>query len=225
MNLDDLKDQLLEQWERLRNRILDDPTFNSIRERFETLPSTSQKAIIASFLLLFILIVIYIPFGYFQSAKVYQEKYTSYRSTIRELLRVGKADNSRALYTQKGNLELLKSRLSSSLNNFNLMGDQIVGVELSSETKSSLARPPVQEEVFILKLKKLNLDQILQIGSDLVKNFNDLKMTGLNIAADKEKAGYFNTEYRLSKFYLPDSEANDGEDNSNKKPKRKFQRK
>lgn len=225
MNFDDLKDQLLEHWERFRNRILDDPSFNSLRERFETLPSTSQKAIIAVSFLLFFLITIYIPYSYFQTAREYQEKYTTYRSTIRELLKVGKADSSRALYTQKGNLELLKSRLSSSLNNFNLMNDQILGVELSSETANSLAHAPVQEEVFLLKLKKLNLDQVLQIGSDLIRNFNDLKMTGLNVAADKDSAGYFNTEFRLSKFYLPDSESNEEEKKSDKKPRRKFQRK
>lgn len=220
----------MDLWERLKSRVLEDPYFNSLKEHYETLPSTAQKSILIGTTLLFFLFLIYIPFGYFQAANEYEEKYNTYRSALRDLLKTGKPDQVNALSTQRGDLEGLKSRIANKLNNFNLMNGQIQPVEVLQESTGSLARPPIQEEVFLIKLNKLNLDQILQIGSDINRSFSDLKMTGISLTADKEKADYFNTEYRLSKFYLPGTEDAEStiereEKPADKRPQRRFQRK
>ena len=222
MNFDDLKDQLQDSWERFKNRIQEDPSFNSIKERYETLPSSAQKAIVWSLSALLLLILFYIPYGYFETARENEEKYNSYKSTIRELLKVGKADKSNAQSTKRGDLEGVKMRITGSLQNFNLTEEQITPVELGPKLENSLAKDPVQEETFAIRLKKLNLDQVLQIGSDLHRKFSDLKMTGLTVNADKEKAGYFDIEFRLSKYYLAESETKEDEKSKAKNKKKGF---
>ena len=224
MNFDDLKDQLQDNWERLKNRIQEDPSFNSLKERYETLPSSAQKGIVVALSLLILLILIYIPYGYFSSAKENEEKYTTYKTTVRELLKVGKTDSRSALFTLRGNTESTKSRISQALQNYSLTGEQIQPVELESKLENSLAKGPVEEDNFVVRLKKLNLDQILQVGSDLHRKFGDLKMTGLTVTADKEKAGYFDIEFRLSKFYLPDAEPNKEKEKPRRKGKLKSNR-
>ncbi|MCB0355577.1 MAG: hypothetical protein KDD40_01130 [Bdellovibrionales bacterium] len=208
MNLDDLKDQLLDNWERLKNRIAEDPSFNSLKERYETLPAIGQKGLLVGVSLLLLLILIYIPYGYFETAREYENKYNTYKNTIRELLKIGKSDVSNIEATQRGDLEGLKERITTSINSFNLTSEQIQPITLIPKAENSLARPPIEEETFAVRLNKLNLDQLLQIGADLHRQFNNLKMTGMIVTADKEKAGYFNIEFRLSKFYLPEATDN-----------------
>ena len=94
-------------------------------------------------------------------------------------------------------------------------------INLGPKLQNSLSKPPVEEETFTIQLKKLNLDQIVQVGSDLIRNFDDLKMTGITVNSVNDKAGYFDVEFKLSKFYLPDALVKEEEPGDKTKDRRK----
>jgi hypothetical protein len=225
MTVDDLKDKWIEIKDKFSNFIEEDPSINSIREKFESLSSQGQKLVIISILCIFGLILIYIPYSYFSVASEQEEQFEFYRATTRELLKVGKGPVGSSR-TQRGNLEMVQEQLNESLTKFTLMPDQLLGVDLQLPEGESLAKPPIKEEVLVVKLAKLNLDQIVQIGADIQTQFPDLKMTGLSIKADAVGPGYFNTIFKLSKYYLPSSETSEGENRPKRpirpiRPKRK----
>ncbi len=223
MNFDDLKDQLVDAKENLIIFIQEDPSVNSIKEKYQTLSSPAQKGLVAGLTVFALLVLFYIPYSYFSAASDLEEEYNSYKVTIRELLKVGVGSSTGSLSTRRGDLDSLKSKISSTVNNFNLTPGQVTPVILSSDIKGSLAHPPVNEEVFTVLLKNLNLNQIIQIGTDLQRKFNNLKMTGLSVTASSGKTGYFNTQFMLSKYYLPSSE--NTEEKTKKNPKRRKRKK
>ncbi len=217
MNFEDLRDRLIELKEKILNFLEEDPSVNSAKEKFETFPPLVQKTLVGCTLLVTVLSLIYIPYSFFSTAAEYEEEFNNYRSTTRELLKVGRGSGSSVL-TQRGNLESLQQSLTSALAKFNLMDEQLQEVLLTTPTGGSLTKPPVQEEALLVRLNKLNLDQIVQISVDLQKQFRDLKMTGMSIIADASGPGYFNLQLQLSKYYLPEVEDKDDK----KTPKRNF---
>ena len=108
MNFDDLKDQLLDLWNNLRAEIEDNPTYNSLREKYETLPPHMQKGIVGGGVVLLLFILMSIPYSYFESAKNYEQEYQEVRSVIRDLLKVGKPNLAQAGLEGQMTLDIIK---------------------------------------------------------------------------------------------------------------------
>ena len=87
-----------------------------------------------------------------------------------------------------------------------MLPEQIQDVATEAASQGSLARPPIKEETLVVRLKNLNLTQVVDIGFNLQQLFSAVKMTGLEILASQEKPDYFNVTYTLSKFSLTDLE-------------------
>ena len=88
MNLDDLKEQFLEQLNAYKERIQDTPVYNQIKERYDDLPPRNQKLVLISGILLVSYIVLSIPFGSLGEASNKIEKYESTKSTLASLRKV-----------------------------------------------------------------------------------------------------------------------------------------
>ncbi len=217
MNFEDLKDKLREMWARLKSEVDENPQINTLKEKFETLPSKVQRSILAGVAAFALLMLISFPMSYFSQATQYENEFLSTRALLRELLKVGKPMNPNINMENRLEFSQIKERIDGLIPTFNLMAEQVGGVVESNSKGPSLAKPPIVEDKAQLTMKNLNLDQLVQISYEMQKLFPNVKMTGIDVSESAEHPNYFNVIYTLSKFTVPESELDEKKGSKNSK--------
>ena len=222
MNYDDLKEQLIEKIEEFK----DSELWQTTAEKFQGLAPNAQKAIIGAgifFVTLFFFGCLG-PVGYMSESSdaiaVFEEK----RDQIRKLLAAKQRENQTSSIPQQMSPEQFRNSVQSVLTSSALLPEQNGGVATHDVSKSSL-KPKnsrnIKEEGLKIELKKLNLDQIVDIGFKL-ENINEaVKMAGMDIVASVDDDHYFDVTYRLIRFSLDTAPKEPEENNKRNRARRK----
>lgn len=203
MNFEDIKDQIRDRATALWGEIQENPTFNSLRERYETLSPNAQKGIIAGIIGVVLLILLSVPYSYFSSSSTYMTDYEEDKEIIRELLRVSRLNQGAMPIPQGLTAEALKGRVNDFLSQQKLLPEQTVGVSNLEDGSESMAKPPIRQAGVAVSLKQLNLNQILDLGLGLQNVSNSVKMAGVEVTSNPLQSGYFDVVYKLVSFSLP----------------------
>lgn len=219
MNLDDIKDQLRERATTVWVQIQETSLYNNLKEKYETLPTTAQKAIAYAAGVLTALIVLSIPYSYISSSGAAIEEFDENRSLLRELLRVGRAAKEPPPLPPGMTVPDLQSRVQGLLQEFTLLPEQLGGFQpLPGRPAGSLAPSIVEQAGIGVLLKKLNLTQVVDIGYRLQTISPGVKLMGLEMNANSDDNHYYDVTYRVVSFSLPslqdepDTGANDKTD-------------
>lgn len=203
MNLDDLKDQLNEKLTAAWGELQENSTFNTLRERYQTLSSNAQKGVQVGAALLVLLILIYIPFSYFSSSSTYVEDFEANRSMIRSLLEASRNSRLPPPLPAGQDPERLANRVKMVLGGFRLLPEQIGEVEtLANNPAGGLVPPSIQQAGVAVQLKTLNLTQVMEIGQRLQSLDSGTKLVGMEIQASKAKKDYLDVVFRIVNFSL-----------------------
>lgn len=213
--LQDLKDRSKEIINQVVNEVQENSTFQSLREKYEVLPTQTQKIIVAASILIAIFFLLSIPLSYRSSSSDLTAEYEKNRLLIRNLLKASKINQEIGRGNSNISDVVLKERIKNSLNNFDLLPSQIGELKSTPPGKFSLAKPPIREESLELSLSSLNLNQVMIVGHRLQSLFSTAKVTGLDISPTPQKAGYFDVKFIISQFLLPEVE-NSSDKNSAK---------
>lgn len=205
MNLFDVRDQILETFKNLWERIVQSTVFNNIRERYEVLPAATQRLILYIAGGATVLFLIYLPMSFFVSASGRVAEFEETRTLLRELLKTtGLEDLSRLAPSISA--EQIRTQVDALLAESQLTPEQISSMEPFEGDRNSSVVPRgvknINQQGLVVKLKKLNVNQIQDIGYRLqTMQPQEVKLMGLEVARTPgEKFPYFDVEFKLVNY-------------------------
>ena len=222
MNFDDLKEQLSEKIEELK----DSELWQTASEKFQGLSQPIQKlivwaSVVCGTLFLFTCMG---PVGYLNESSNEIAIFEDKREQIQRLLVAKQRENQTNNIPQQMSSSQFRNSIQSVLSAERLLPEQNSGVSTFDASKSALNpknSKNIQKEGFQIALKKLNLNQVVNIGFKL-ENINPaVKMAGLEIQANTEDDHYFDVIYKITKFSLNLAPPKKTPPAKNKKPRKK----
>lgn len=220
MNFDDLKEQLLSLLRRLGERIQDTPAYGQLKDRFDGLSPSMQKTTVLAGVVLAFLIVLSLPWSWYGESHTAMEGFDERRNVIRELLKVSREAAEVPDIPTAPPIESLKADVQNRAKQANLLDEQIKSIETVAAA-GGLVPSDKSAGGLVVTLWKLNLRQLVDVGGQLSRLNPSVKMTGVEIAANKEDAHYFDVIYRLTALAVPDLSADAPEPEPAKAPARR----
>lgn len=203
MNLDDIKDQLSEKLSSVWGEIQESSTFNTLRERYQTLPSQGQKGLQAAGILFLVLILIYIPYSYFSASSTHIQNFETDRETIQSLLEASRNSQKAPPLPSSGGVAQLTNRIQMVVGGLRLLPEQMGGVQpLSGNVAGGLASPAIKQDAVSVELKTLNITQVMDAGQRLQSLGDGTKLLSMDMTASKSNIGYFDVLFKIVSFSL-----------------------
>lgn len=214
MNLDQLKDRLFEQLKGTWGRIQESSAYEKMMERYHELPPTGQKVALIGSVLFSVLLILLIPFASFQTSSENVAQFEENVQALRDLFRVQRELASAPQVDDPPGPAQLQSMVQDVLTQAGLSADQIKGNSpLSPQRDPSNAFIPanVMEQGVEVTLMKLNLKQVVDLGSRLSQLGRNIHLTAMDMKASSTDVHYYDVIYRVMGFTIntpmPESKA------------------
>lgn len=217
MAFEDLRENLAEQLRYRLSSIKESSIFMTLKEKYEILPVNIQKGLKISVLCIGILSVSVIPYSYFNSAWQFEEDFEIQKESLEKMLKASSI-SSTAGSTRTLTPEDLIARINSKLEVMDLLPPQIEGVLISeNEPRSTFLPEKIKQNAIKVSLKKLNLQQIVEIGNALQSVNSNIKMTNLSILASTDETSYYDVNYIFKTFEFDEPKDDDKKSRRGKK--------
>ena len=201
--LDDLKERLKATAQNLGQKIQESQAYIQLQDRYQTLTPSSQKLARAAAVLLVILISVFYPLSLFFSSQGSIHSFEEKRSLIRELFKTYRESSSRLNIPAPPAADGFKSSVNGLLTQADLTPEQTNGiVDIRDEGK--LIPPGLVSYALEVRLSKLNIKQIVDIGAGLVGLSDSVKMKDMAITAHAADPRYFDVTYKLYSLNVPE---------------------
>lgn len=210
MNLDDLKEQFQALGQKISDQLQEVPVFVQLKERFDGLTPASQKMVVFGGIVAAWLFVLSIPWGWKSESGYYVENFETRRTLIRDLLKASREAAQVPNVPPAPPDETLRVDVESRLQSMNVGPEQIASIETSTGG-SNLIPADRSSGLLDVNLKKLNVQQVVQAGTQLSRISPSVKMTAIEMIANKEDARYYDVKYRLIALAVPDLSVTDDE--------------
>ncbi|MGE3974500.1 MAG: hypothetical protein AB7F59_08245 [Bdellovibrionales bacterium] len=205
MNLTQLKDQLFEQLKTYWTKIHESSLYQKGEERFYELSPLNQKIALFVAGIIFVLFILAIPFASFTTSQENIAAFEGNIQTVRDLLRVQRELASAPEVNDPPTPSLLQGLVQETLSQAGLASEQIQGnMELMPEhdPKTSLVPASVIEQGVEVTLVKLNLKQVVDIGTKLSQLNRNVHLTAMDMKANTSDSHYYDVIYRLVGFTI-----------------------
>ncbi len=210
MAFEDLKDQVKERFTETWSKIQETPLYNSLREKYETLPVGGQIGIIVGSALLVTFFLLSIPLSYYSSSSNLESQFNDDRSLLRGLLRASRIASDSGSIPHSPSVSELKNQIQNMMQQYTLLPEQlgpILDLEANALNFGTVAQASgIQQQGLGVSLKKLNLKQTVDIGFDLQRMNPGVKIAGMEINASSPDPHYFDVLYKLVVFSVPEAE-------------------
>ncbi len=205
MTIDDIKEELKENWIELWGRIQDSPAYNNLREQYENLSPNAQRILIVGAAAFIVFIFAMIPYSYFSSSFSSDAHYVSNRNLIRKLLRANQLASESESMPKTVDADTLKTKITDMLAHYPLLPEQNGGIVTipPDDLGPGVAVRRLRVSGVGVKLKKLNLKQIVEIGYELESQNPNVKLAGIDMTADRTNTHYFDVLFKLAVYNLP----------------------
>ena len=204
MAFEGLKEQLRDNWADLSSKIQENSTFNNLREKFESQSPTIQKAIIGGACALVALFLISFPWGYISDSQDHMTQFGENRGLIQGLLRASRTAKEPSPLPPPMSADALRSRVDAVLKDNRLVPDQIGEiVALPERPAKDLVPAVVVQTGIVVQIKKLNLDQILNLNHQFQTLGAGIKLVGVDIVQNNGQTHYYDMNARIVSFALP----------------------
>jgi len=201
MIIDDLREQLVERSTQFWGQIQESSTYTNFKEKYDSLSPTGQKSALLASLVFIILLIFSVPMTYYSSASSNIKDFESKKNLIRDLFRLQHATSELPPLAPGVSSGDLLALAKQKLENARLQPEQIKSVQNYDRPLAGISKSIIQNAIEV-RLQKLNLTQIKDIGIDL-QTLPNVKMLALEVEANSSASHYFNVIYRLSNFSLP----------------------
>ena len=173
--------------------------YQTLEEKYISLPPKTQKAVLAGCMVLAILVVLMPTYSFFSSSQSQQAAFLKDRQLMRELLQA--ASLPRSPVAAGSSFDQAQQLALQMAQNSDLLPEQITPP--SPQPASSVENlSSLKQQVFEWSLKQLTLTQLVNLGQNIDKQ-PTLKLMGLDIQASNEDAHYFDVRFQVVHFELP----------------------
>lgn len=202
MNLGALKDQLLDQFKELGDKIQESSAYIELKEKFDSLPTQIQKLVAIGALILFGLFLISFPYSYFGSSQTLEGEFNDDRELIRDLLRASSTLKERSPLPSTSSTAAIESRVQQVISDMRLTGEQTGSMQVIPDAKTRLATGAVNQQAVSILVKTLNLRQLTEIMHRLQSQGNGIQPISMEIKRSAGQTHYFDLIVKVFQFSL-----------------------
>ena len=201
--LEEFAEQLKSQAQSLWEKIQESQAYTQLSDRYQSLSPSGQKSVQVITGLVIAGIIFFVPLSQVQDSHNFLADFEAKRTLIRDLFKTYRDASGGPQYSPAPAASELMGTIQNALQSAKLVPEQIVGVA-PSKAEGRLIPDSLLQEVVEVKLSKLNLRQVVDIGAQLTNISNVVKVKDMMMKANAELAGYFDVTYRLYSLKVPD---------------------
>lgn len=202
--LDELKDQLKTSLQTTWERIQESEAYNQLNDKYQNLSPSGQKVAQAVTAVVVAGILFYSPISQIQVSSELLTQFEEKRNLIRDLFKTYRESSGGLQMAPAPQAGELISTVQNSLSSSRLIPEQIISVN-TTQAEGRLIPANLQQAVVEVKLAKLNLRQIVDIGAQLANISQAVKVKDMFMQANAELAGYFDVTYKLYALKVPEA--------------------
>lgn len=197
MAFEELQERLKSEAAQFMDKLSEQPTVQSLRDRYDTLTPTMQKVVVGAGLGIFTLLLASIPYGYYTTSQDTMITFQEKRDLIRDLLRTQKEAQEIQGSASPPQVSEVQGRIDSILNNSQILPEQKKGI--TADAASALINPSLVAGVVRVQLEQLNLRQITDLSAGLA-SIQGAKLKDILMDANRKDPRYFDVVYRVVVF-------------------------
>lgn len=188
--LQNLKENLSNQFKDLVSKIQESPAFQQLKEKYDDLPSSQQKLVVVLTAGLVVFFVFSIPYDNWSRSSESLTQFESERDLINRLHLIMKESSEGVVYTPAPPVGQIKADLELRLQQFQLVPEQIGTLQVDMSSSASVIPLARQEGAIKVPLKKLNLRQLVDIVSELQKLHMGVKLVNFKVDSNLSDPRY-----------------------------------
>lgn len=200
--LENLKEQFKSLGSKIGQQIQESPAYAQAQDRYENMSPTVQKFSIALSVLVLIFVVLLFPLSNLSDSQTALSLFDEKRNLIRDLFRTHRETSATPSIAVPPTSEGLRAAVESIIARAELLPDQQIGV-IEGSFEGRLIPQTLVSNVLQIKLAKLNLKQIVDIGSSIAAISESVKMKDLLIIANRQDTRYYDVTYKLYSLNVP----------------------
>lgn len=201
--LDDIKEQLKTTGQNLWQKIQESQSYVQMQDRYQTLSPASQKLARFASVLAVILILVFYPMSLFFTSQESIVSFEEKRNLIRELFKTYRESSVHPNISIPPMVEVLKSNISGIILAADLTPEQNGGV-IEAAPEGKLIPSSLISHVLEVRLLKLNIRQIVDIGTNIIGISDSVKMKDMAITAHSADPRYFDVTFKLYSLNVPE---------------------
>ena len=190
MALDELREQLSQRLKDLGAKIQDSPAYQSLKEKFDDLPANQQKIVVILLVAVVGFFLFSFPYENWTTSSASITEFEDRRQLLRDLLKVTKEANELPSFPPAPELGQIKTDIEMRLQRFQLVSEQMAGVNVEMPNTSALVPVGRQEGGIKVLIKKLNLRQVVDITADLQSMQPAIKLKNFSLDSNIKDPRY-----------------------------------
>jgi hypothetical protein len=198
-----LKEKSQGAMEKLFDRVRESSAYAQIMDRYQNMSPAGQKLSKLFTVVLLLLVLLFIPLTNLSSSISYVSSFEEQRNLIRDLFRTYRETSSSQNLPVPPTTDSLMSMISSIIQRAELLPEQNLGIS-EGPAEGRLIPGSLVSSVTYVKLAKLNLKQIVDIGASLVGLSESVKMKDISIVANVTDTRYYDVTYKLYSLKVPE---------------------
>jgi hypothetical protein len=200
--LENLKEQSKSFFIRTSERIKDSEAYVQLQDRYQGLSPSGQKIARYGIVALLILFVVFIPYTKLSTSSENITSYETKRNLIRDLFKTYRDSSATQSVPLPPTTESLRFSIETVLQRAELMPEQKLGIE-NMAAEGRLIPQNLVANVFAVKLTKLNLKQIVDIGTSIAAISDSIKLKDIEIKSNVNDTRYYDVNYKVYTLNVP----------------------
>ena len=203
MNLDDIKERISTEARQTWDRIQESAAYNQLRDRYENMTPTMQKLTLFGGIAAVSALILSVPYSNFTTSNEAVTEFEGKRMTIRELLKVSRESSEVPNIQPAPPIDMLRANIDNQIKMANLLPEQVKGIDAGAAGSGGLIPANLAEGTLDVKLAKLNLRQVMDMGYKFQSINSSVKMKDMVVTANREDNRYFDVIYKMVALAVP----------------------
>lgn len=200
---DNLKEQFKILGNKIGQQIQESPSYAQAQDRYENMSPSMQKLSISLTVLVIVFIILFFPVSHLSESYTALSLFEEKRNLIRDLFHTYRESSAAPDIAAPPSYEGLRSSVQSIIAREELLPEQQLGIS-DGPFEGRLIPQALVSNILLVKLAKLNLKQIVDIGSAITAISESVKMKDLLISANRQDTRYYDVTYKLYSLKVPE---------------------
>lgn len=202
MAFEGLAENLKSSLSGIKDRIVDSSLYQKIHEKYQNLNPQQQRLSLILTVSILILVVVYFPMEHYLGSSQLTSEFEEKRALTKALIKSHREVNHLPDLPTPQSSDNVKSIVESQLKEMNLVPEQIKFVNITSGSSKIIPLNKIQYGIEV-GVAKLNLKQIVNLGSKLQAIHPAVKLKDLILTANREDARYQDGTFKLIALNIP----------------------
>lgn len=204
--IDNLKEQNKAFFSRTSEKIKESETYVQLQDRYQGLSPAGQKMARYGAAILLVLLIAFVPYSKLSTSTENITIFETQRNLIRDLFKTYRESSASQSIPLPPTTDSLRFSIETTLQRAELMPEQKLGIE-NIAAEGRLIPQNLIANVFAVKLTKLNLKQIVDIGTSIAAINDSIKLKDIEIKSNVNDTRYYDVNYKVYTLKVPEPTA------------------